>query len=466
MKPETPNFGKSFYEKDKNSVSEPLAESRTSSNTESPHNTSDAPSQLRPAMGFKKTSPQTSKTKSKMAKKLWIILGVIGACLLTVGVALLVANPVFKFNAAKNENDFDTAAAIYNAKIQGSDVRRFLVDKAVNNDINQLELSYQTMEKNYDDTLSELDFYKKLHGFEDACSGAMKEIENAKASFDAYEKGQKLIDGKKYEAAIGELEKVTENSPNYKDSQSKIETAKLSMKKEVFFQIDKADPEKLSYEEQLSLLSGLENVLGADDEITAKSDGIKEVYRLQVLQKSEALLKESGVLSATDLIRSALAILKNDETLLAKIDEYSVLAPIPIVSLESYSYTGKGLKHISSDEGSRKDNLGNEYAVDETIIQTGSIASNTYYIDGQYTTITGRVYLMFQRRAHTLHMYASVFRIYGDDALLYEAPEFYSGVNPVDFKVNINGVKYLKIEMGERHGLDIIAATNIMLNKI
>lgn len=54
----------------------------------------------------------------------------------------------------------------------------------------------------------------------------------------------------------------------------------------------------------------------------------------------------------------------------------------------------------------------------------------------------------FESRSVTEPDYPSMFRIYGDGELLYEAPNFISGQDPIKFEVDLSGYETLKISMG------------------
>lgn len=69
-------------------------------------------------------------------------------------------------------------------------------------------------------------------------------------------------------------------------------------------------------------------------------------------------------------------------------------------------------------------------------------------------------FLPFESRSATSPEYPSVFCVYVDNVLKYEAPDFLSGQNPVDFSVDVSECQYLEIKMGGSwydHGEKIIS---------
>jgi hypothetical protein len=105
----------------------------------------------------------------------------------------------------------------------------------------------------------------------------------------------------------------------------------------------------------------------------------------------------------------------------------------PTVMLKDLDYfTGEKLTITSSD----KDNLGNTYA--EAITND---FENTYKLNGQYSKMTGTLYQRYIWRSSS---YTSSLKIYGDGKLLYDATVA-TGVEPLDFDINLTGVLEMKI---------------------
>lgn len=83
------------------------------------------------------------------------------------------------------------------------------------------------------------------------------------------------------------------------------------------------------------------------------------------------------------------------------------------------------------------------WALDDDIISL-----QEYKLDKKYISFSGTLFLPFESRSVTEPDYPSVFRIYGDGELLYEAPNFISGQDPIEFEVDLSGYEMLKILMG------------------
>ncbi|WP_428260220.1 hypothetical protein [Gallibacter sp. Marseille-QA0791] len=83
------------------------------------------------------------------------------------------------------------------------------------------------------------------------------------------------------------------------------------------------------------------------------------------------------------------------------------------------------------------------WAIDDDITSV-----QEYKLDKKYVSFSGTLFLPFESRSVTEPDYPSVFKIYGDEDLLYEAPNFISGQDPVEFEKDLSGYETLKILMG------------------
>lgn len=104
-------------------------------------------------------------------------------------------------------------------------------------------------------------------------------------------------------------------------------------------------------------------------------------------------------------------------------------------------FTGKELTTTSSEEylidnmGTRRSHvLGGEF-------------DNVYYLNGNYTSMTGTLYQPKKYNNDDDYMYLEV---YGDDRLLYEA-SVTGGVFPIDFNIDLTGVLKLRVKWRDSH---------------
>lgn len=89
-----------------------------------------------------------------------------------------------------------------------------------------------------------------------------------------------------------------------------------------------------------------------------------------------------------------------------------------------------------------KDNLGETYSYGLSAIGYGSVES--YNLNGNYAKISGTLVVDYENRNREDEDYLV---IYGDDAVLYTSPCMKSGIEPIEFSVDVTAVNKLKIKM-------------------
>ena len=103
-----------------------------------------------------------------------------------------------------------------------------------------------------------------------------------------------------------------------------------------------------------------------------------------------------------------------------------------------FVYYGSGFAY----EVSAKDNLGGTHSY-----AFGAKERNyhSYFLNGNYSKIKGTLFMDYEDKDYN---HRTLFYIYGDGELLY-SEDIQGGENPIDFSVDISGVKILRIEMND-----------------
>ena len=167
-------------------------------------------------------------------------------------------------------------------------------------------------------------------------------------------------------------------------------------------------------------------------------------YKQQVLSDAMAAFTDGGYSAALHVLDVGyLRLSPEDPELVAAAEYYSQFAPVYISDLEYFTSEDDGFRIKQSDV---VDNLGNLHSkcIYKVPDSNGNYTSATYYIDGKYTTFTGTVFLDQDDRDSPMR---SVFRVYGDDILLFESQPVTSGHMPEPFSLNVKGVAMLRLEM-------------------
>ena len=106
-------------------------------------------------------------------------------------------------------------------------------------------------------------------------------------------------------------------------------------------------------------------------------------------------------------------------------------------------------KFIRIDNYYEKDNRGNAYSQGLNIYARSDGFSSgrgfvEYALSGKYKTLKGTLYVPYESRNKEFKS-IPMFRIYGDDQLVYLGPAIEGKDKPVDFVVNVEGVRFLKV---------------------
>lgn len=184
-------------------------------------------------------------------------------------------------------------------------------------------------------------------------------------------------------------------------------------------------------------------------------------YLNDISQKAEAAFGDNkDYTAASEVLRAEIANVVADESVVSeiekKIEEYSAYAPVMLTSLE-YTQKTNYIKIGNADDGEATDANGNVYDA-ATVIQPkiGTYEDPKtdemyviYNLNFNYSTLSGTIYRTYHSLSSTrTWANKTTCKIYGDDVLLYEAPNFTKETyDPVVFSIDVTGVRNLKIVM-------------------
>ena len=176
----------------------------------------------------------------------------------------------------------------------------------------------------------------------------------------------------------------------------------------------------------------------------------------------EAFGSNKDYSAAIKVLNNAISEVDVDEKLVSeieqKINQYKEYVPISLTSME---YTKKGTYICVGDAstGDDKDVNGKVYNAKTIICPSGGLLSTEvsssdddayvlYNLNFKYSTISGTIYRPYRSLSCDYEWEGTSVKIYGDDALLYEAPNFTTKTyESIEFNLNIKGVRNLKIVM-------------------
>lgn len=399
------------------------------------------------------------------------------------------------FQEAVDALDAEAAAQVYDEKIHGDQEKEKDADEYVVSAFQNWIEAYGSGEKTQEDVDAFLAFADALAAKSSfSLSSKFKSLQNIydslKTSKAQYAEAKKLLEKQEYAEAIKALSSVIEeDKENYRSAQNMIEETKSALQKEAATKLTEY-AESGDYVAAHAYYDSLDAKLFDDglEELDKLLQQAKEKYVAASLASAEAAFgAEKNAAAALDVLRHA----RGESGLTdfdQKMEEYQTYLPVPLSDLE---YTTKGSEIIVGNGNVNpliaKDVNENIYN-DGLIIFPNYAASEkqnaiTYYLNQKYSTFTGtlyRPYITLQVESNdddAFYSKATVFRVYGDDVLLYDGPNFTkSTFDPVDFSVDVTGVRELKIVMlspynranyayGNAVGHPRVVATNLYLRK-
>lgn len=444
-------------------------------------------------------NPYAKKSGKKRQGLLLVGAGAL-ICLIIAGIIGIsrVADPLERFQAAIEENDYIKAAQLYQDKLKDSGSEKvaeagtFLVSQAEN-----IWVKYEAGEIEYEEALNQLQEMERL-GIADTLEirQVIDQVNDMRTSRAAYESAQADMEVGDYESAIGNYRKVIAEDANYPDAQSQLTEAVKKYKEEVLGSLTELEKDKQFEEAIAALREGLLVVPDDADllkkiedyetkiednltleietivrdakntayvsedyeaalselkaaleqypnrgEIEAGISEIEENYATIMLGEAEALAGESEYREAVALLKDALKLVPSSQGMKDAVSEYE--AKYPVLLQQLTYFTGKDLKN----SGQEMDNM-QEMQVNVVLTQEGScFFDNTYKLDGQYKRITGVLYQPFNRRSDTD---TNKLEIFGDGRLLYSA-EMRGGREPIEFDVELTEVADFEIRLVNSH---------------
>lgn len=219
-----------------------------------------------------------------------------------------------------------------------------------------------------------------------------------------------------------------------------------------------------NYADAIIYLNEKSAVVSTSADLQEKQAAYIEKYRANVINNAASEYKANGYEAAVSVLNSALGVLPNDEQLNSEKVKYELAVPVPLIELDvtkqgEYLYVGNTVDSFNSPLFNNigelcKDINGNQYSSDGVhyvthfrLYEEGEeYRSITYYLNQEYDVLTGMLY----RPYITLHCnfdWTSDGRvdIYGDGVLLYSASLSQNVYDPIEFEVDITGVRELQI---------------------
>ena len=330
---------------------------------------------------------------------------------------------------------FKAEAAFFNAHPRLAAKRNETLDRYKDDFLNRADGLLQAGD--FSGALSLLDSATNLFGNDTAISTKKNEVSEAyKADF--LERASGFLSAGSHSEALSVLETAQGIFGNDSDISAKI------------IEVNKARIlERITEFEQSGDLAGVILFLDAelpsvnnDATITERLNLFTIQYRESIISEAAAVFDTDGYEAAIRVLNSGLSILSRDSTFLDLISDYEEYAPVPLVNIDHF--TGRNLI-VNSTE---RDNLGDEHhsvVVYGTYQQGGRQIDNVYRIGGQYSRISGTVFMLYDYRSQQTGV---TLEIHGDGRLIYTT-SVAGGTEPTNFNIDITGVLELRIKTSD-----------------
>ena len=205
-----------------------------------------------------------------------------------------------------------------------------------------------------------------------------------------------------------------------------------------------------NYKDAIVYLNENSDVVSGSADLQTKLSTYTEKYRAKVISEAASEYEANGYEAAVSVLNSALKVLPNDSSLASEKVKYEDLAPVSLLDLDTF-YSDYGDDSVWSNKRTvqvMEDKLGNYYENCIEYQYGEKDARDIYVINGEYTIFSGTIFVPDHRKSGNddwSYQDPFYFYIYGDGKLLWRSPKMLSTQYPVDFEVDISGVKELSI---------------------
>ena len=360
-------------------------------------------------------------------KELLILGGCVSAIIVIV---LAIATALFSSQNHAiqliRDQKFAEAAEVYTSDIRNNTEKRDEFKEQLDVYIGSLIDEYNQGEKTDSDimgffeNIQKYDFYADLNLVEYHSTYYL--IADSK---EAFKKAEELMKSKDYLEAITYYEQISQRDTNNSVKDSKIEVAKEKLLKQAENFVKNGD-----YTSAINLLNKCIDKFNEKEFSEAYNNYIAELVNNTIASTEALFSQEKDYTKAIENLKKIFVGLDYPQdpafepicnnTFNKDVNE-------TVYSNDCFYPTGGTLASAIADDE------------DE--------ASVSYYLNAQYTELTGTIFRPYKSLScENAWENPTVFKIYGDGVLLYEGPNItQSTFDPIDFSVDVTGVRELKI---------------------
>lgn len=237
-------------------------------------------------------------------------------------IVMFVIFNSYSFIGEIKKGNYDKAIEVFNSKVKGDFKKTEETKKETENLIESTIEKFNKNEIGYEEANNILSTVEKTNMLSKKVEEFIETLELLNNSKISYNKALEYVKSQDYYHAIISFYEVEEKDSNYKDAQKQLETLVTQYKDIILSQIEQ--DKNANYEDKISELEKLKNILNDDTEVQAKI----EIYKDKQIESLEQN-QEVSVISAkthkewySDSISGIQVIVKNNTNKVVK--DYTV----------------------------------------------------------------------------------------------------------------------------------------------
>lgn len=344
-----------------------------------------------------------------------------------------IADTVYSISDSRNSEISDLHSDLYqliSSKRSFDNGKQYMDDK-----------DYQSAIECFNNVISDDENYKQVSDYISECEESFKT--------DIFDSANSYAENGNYSEAINVLEKNSEYIKDDSRYNESIDGYYSKISDEAKKKIDNYFSSG-NYSDACTYIDNLVSEYPNISELKNMQNSMKNNYVDHILNEAEASFNNKNYSEAVSTIEIGINQIGDDNPDLNNTySEYKSYLPTYIDELEYLSCSRDSYDAVYLNEN-LKDNTGEEHRhswclYDEHDDYDWSKDLEDYaeyFLNGKYNTFSGKCGVSYERRSSDKSKY---FDIYADGVLVYTSPTMISSSLPVDFSIDVTGVKVLKI---------------------
>lgn len=246
---------------------------------------------------------------------------------------LFFSSPAYELSEELKDGNYEDAVELYNNEISDSAIQSALSTYILSRHMESLKKNLSDEDISYAEAFSAISALQKLDDKEIASKTRenMDEISKINKAQTAFSAAENYYKQENYSGAIQQYQQITEDMPNYKDAQTKLEECKQKYKADVMSKTASLSTLE-EYKRGISILQIAANTFPEDQEIRQRKSEIESAYLVQL--KQDTMEQVNAAIDVGDYSK-ALNLLKNVDAKLASDADISSMYDSTVTAYET-----------------------------------------------------------------------------------------------------------------------------------